>query len=468
MSKVSVLSKFFALGISALFALSGQAMATTTSFTPNPLPIPDSINFGNSFSTASTAMFYDDYLFSIPAATFDSITSTLSLGSYLGISNLQARLYSGTINDVTTGLPSNGLLEAWSQPIMFGASGYTGTVALVSPINLSSGNYILEVRGQVVGTSGGSYSGTLNINPVPEVAPWAMLLLGMLMTSLVIARRNHNSVIKLWVNREGAKVIDTYIDALSWGEILARITGWARAKESRYVCVCNVHSVITANGDTEFKRVLDQADMATPDGMPVAWMLRKQGYAGQERISGPELMWKYCELAAGTGDGVYLYGSTHKTLQLLTSKLKNEFPNLKISGSYSPPFRNLSAEEDEEIINSINSSGAGVVFVSLGCPKQEKWMEAHRNRVHAVMIGVGAAFGFHAGTLQRAPLWMQKCGVEWLHRLCSEPRRLWKRYLVTNTLFIIGAGIQLMQIWRIIPLAKNISFAVNSRTAQSR
>ncbi len=248
------------------------------------------------------------------------------------------------------------------------------------------------------------------------------------------------------INREGAKVIDTFIDALSWGETLTRIAGWSKARESRYICICNVHSAVTASQDAEFKRVVNQADMATPDGMPVAWMLRRQGYFDQERINGPDLMWKYCEQAMRSGEAVYFYGSTNETLQLLSAKLRTAFPELRFGGFYSPPFGTISAAEDESIVATINDSGAGVVFIGLGCPKQEKWMAAHRNRIHAVMIGVGAAFDYHAGTVQRAPLWMQRCGLEWLHRLCSEPRRLWKRYLVTNTLFIIGAGRQLLQL----------------------
>ena len=247
------------------------------------------------------------------------------------------------------------------------------------------------------------------------------------------------------ISQKGAKVIDAFIDALSWGETLTRIAGWAQARESRYVCICNVHSVMTASQDMEFKRVVNQADMATPDGMPVAWMLRRQGFLTQERINGPDLMWKYCARAARSGEVVYFYGSTDEKLRLLSAKLLAAFPGLRIGGTYAPPFGEVSAEEDAAIVASINGSGAGVVFVGLGCPKQEKWMAAHRNSIHAVMIGVGAAFDYHAGTVQRAPLWMQRYGLEWLHRLCSEPRRLWKRYLVTNTLFIIGAAWQLLQ-----------------------
>jgi N-acetylglucosaminyldiphosphoundecaprenol N-acetyl-beta-D-mannosaminyltransferase len=246
-------------------------------------------------------------------------------------------------------------------------------------------------------------------------------------------------------NRDGAKVIDAYIHALSWGETLSRITAWAKARESRYVCICNTHSVVTVSQDAEFQKVVNQADMATPDGMPVAWMLRRLGFDTQERINGPDLMWKYCAQAEHSGEVVYFYGSTDATLKLLSDNLLAAFPKLRIGGIYSPPFRAINEAEDEAIVASINASDAGVVFVGLGCPKQEKWMAAHRNRIHAVMIGVGAAFDYHAGTVQRAPLWMQRNGLEWLHRLCSEPNRLWKRYFVTNTLFIFGAGKQLVK-----------------------
>ena len=126
-------------------------------------------------------------------------------------------------------------------------------------------------------------------------------------------------------------------------------------------------------------------------------------------------------------------------------ELVGAFPDLHIAGAISPPFRALTSDEDDVIVAQINASNAGVVFVSLGCPKQELWMAAHRGRIHAVMIGVGAAFDYHAGTIQRAPKWMQDAGLEWLHRLASEPRRLWRRYLVTNTLFMFGAAKQLLR-----------------------
>ena len=241
-----------------------------------------------------------------------------------------------------------------------------------------------------------------------------------------------------------SSVLGASIDVVRWDTALARIGAWSANRESRYVCICNVHSVVTARQDAAFGRTIESADMATPDGAPVARMLRQAGFSEQQRINGPDLMWKYCEQAAQRGEGIYLYGGQADTLELLQRRLVNAFPGLRIAGAWSPPFRALSAEEDEADIARINDSGAGTVWVSLGCPKQELWMAAHRGRVRAVMIGVGAAFDYHAGTIQRAPLWMQHAGLEWLHRLVSEPRRLWRRYLVTNTLFIVGAFWQIV------------------------
>lgn len=245
--------------------------------------------------------------------------------------------------------------------------------------------------------------------------------------------------------RRTGDVIGSAIDVLGWDEALARLLAWSRERTSRVVCICNVHSVVTARQDPAFAAVLRQAELCTPDGAPVAWMLRRLGHAGQPRINGPDLMWRYCERAAAAGEAIYLYGGTDETLQLLQQRLRAAFPGLRIAGAHSPPFRALTPEEDAAVVAAINASGAGTVWVSLGCPKQELWMQAHRGRVQAVMLGVGAAFDYHAGTIRRAPVWAQRAGLEWLHRLLSEPRRLWKRYLVTNTLFVFAAARQLLR-----------------------
>ena len=249
--------------------------------------------------------------------------------------------------------------------------------------------------------------------------------------------------VTLHSERRIGNVLGAHIDALSWDAVLERLLGWALARESRYVAICNVHVVVSASRDAAYREIINGSDMATPDGAPVAWMLRRQGFAGQPRISGPDLMWVLCERAASEYLPIYCYGSTESTLALLEQRLREAFPNLRMTME-SPPFRTLTPAEDAAAVDRINTSGAGIVFVGLGCPKQERWMAEHRGRVNAVMIGVGAAFDFHAGTVRRAPAWMRDSGLEWLHRLASEPGRLWKRYLVTNTLFILGAARQLL------------------------
>jgi N-acetylglucosaminyldiphosphoundecaprenol N-acetyl-beta-D-mannosaminyltransferase len=241
--------------------------------------------------------------------------------------------------------------------------------------------------------------------------------------------------------RRGACILGCFIDASLWQEAVDTLLHWAKDRQSRYVCICNVHVAVTANHAPEFRRIVNEADMATPDGMPLVWVLRRMGFQWQERINGPDLMWRLCGQAAEKGLSIFLYGSTPGTLERLTDNLKTAFPQLAIAGVCSPPFRLLSEEEDQEITDCINGSVAHIVFVGLGCPKQELWMAAHRGKIQGVMIGVGAAFDYHAGTVRRAPLWMQRLGLEWLFRLMSEPRRLWKRYLVTNSLFVIYVGL---------------------------
>ncbi len=248
---------------------------------------------------------------------------------------------------------------------------------------------------------------------------------------------------KTELNRKTGTVLGARIDALMGDAAQDRLMIWAHGRESRYVTICNVHVVVSASRDAAYRDIINASDMATPDGAPVAWMLRRLGFAGQRRISGPDLMWALCERCAESGLPVYCYGSTGATLALLEQRLHAAFPDLKMTME-SPPFRALSPEEDAAAVARIHASGAGIVFVGLGCPKQERWMAEHRGRVNAVMIGVGAAFDFHAGTVQRAPAWMRDNGLEWLHRLLSEPGRLWKRYLVTNTLFVVGAARQLL------------------------
>ena len=233
-------------------------------------------------------------------------------------------------------------------------------------------------------------------------------------------------------------VLNTHVNALSWNKVIDKVSNWVINGESRCVCLCNVHSTVTAQSDPEFASVLSKSDLVLPDGMPVAWVLRSRGFKGQPRISGPDLMWKCAEKFELLEQSVFLYGSTSESLEKLKEVMNETFPRLKIVGAISPPFRELSSEEEATIVATINASGAHALFVALGCPKQEQWMLKNRGIINAVMFGFGAAFDFHAGNIKRAPIWMQRAGLEWLHRLASEPRRLWRRYLVTNASFLFS------------------------------
>lgn len=247
------------------------------------------------------------------------------------------------------------------------------------------------------------------------------------------------------LERKTLPVLGAEIDVVDYRSAIAAIQSWASRHESRYVCICNAHSIVTTVLDPEFFLVVNGASLATPDGSPVAWMMRQLGARSQERVNGPDLMWLYLKEAALRNESIYLYGSGEETLRQLRKVIADEMPSLKIAGMYSPPFRDLTDVEAESVVRNINASGACTVWVSLGCPKQEKWMAANQGKVNAVMIGVGAAFDYHAGIVKRAPRWMQQSGMEWFYRLVQEPKRLFKRYLVTNTLFVVCAIRQLLK-----------------------
>lgn len=233
-------------------------------------------------------------------------------------------------------------------------------------------------------------------------------------------------------------VLSTPIDVVNWEQALGRLRDWAARREAHYVCLCNVHSIVTSARDPAFHAILCNADLATADGAPVAWAVRHFRRVPQQRINGPDLMWRVLAQAEQFGQSIFLYGASEPTLTLLLQALQRQFPLLRIAGAIAPPFRAQTALEDQADIAAINASGANLVFVGLGCPKQELWMAAHCGRIAAPLLGVGAAFDYHAGTLRRAPLWWQQHGLEWLYRLGREPRRLARRYLVTNTLFLCG------------------------------
>lgn len=205
--------------------------------------------------------------------------------------------------------------------------------------------------------------------------------------------------------------------------------------KGKYICVSNVHTTVMSYENEEYKNVQNSAILRLPDGKPLSSVQRKRGYRNAERVTGPDLMER---IFKDSNEKItnYFYGSTEETLNILESKLKDKYPNLKVSGFYSPPFKALTKEEDEKIIKMLNDSGANIVWVGLGAPKQENWMYEHMNKVNALMIGVGAGFDYHAENIKRAPKWMQKCSLEWLYRLLQDPKRLFKRYMKTNFKFI--------------------------------
>jgi len=199
-----------------------------------------------------------------------------------------------------------------------------------------------------------------------------------------------------------------------------------------------VHVIVTAALDPNYRYRINSFDVVGADGQPVRWamnLLYKLGLI--DRVCGPTMMLRICARCADEGVGIYLYGSTEDTLSKLRANLENRFPAIQIRGVESPPFRPLTPEENEEACQRINASGAGIVFIGLGCPRQDIFAHQNRNRIRAVQLCVGAAFDFHAGNKKMAPEWMQKSGLEWTYRMIQEPRRLWKRYLVTNTAFIL-------------------------------
>lgn len=238
-------------------------------------------------------------------------------------------------------------------------------------------------------------------------------------------------------------ILDVTVHVTSYQDTCDRIQTWARNKTSCYIVAANVHVVMTAYWQPHYQQIINRAAIVTPDGMPLVWALRLLGVSRQTRVYGPDLMLALCEKAATGGIPIYLYGGTEVVLNKLQANLQQRFPTLAIAGAYSPPFRPLTPEEESNDINRIHASGAAIVLVGLGCPKQEKWMARQQGLLQAVMVGVGAAFSFHSGEVSQSPRWLMNLGLEWLYRFAMEPRRLWRRYLVNNPAFVVLFGLQL-------------------------
>lgn len=231
-------------------------------------------------------------------------------------------------------------------------------------------------------------------------------------------------------------ILKTNINVTNMEDTISYITEHLEELKGNYICVSNVHTTVMAFRDEKYRRVQNSAAMALPDGQPLSIVSRRRGYRQAQRVPGPDLMPAILNLSQEKGYTHYFYGSTEQTLTKLEKVLLARYPKLRIVGMYAPPFRKLTQAEDEEAVRRINDSGADFIWVALGAPKQEKWMYGHRHKVNGVMIGVGAAFDFLAGTTKRAPMWMQKLCMEWVFRIMQDPGRMLPRYLNTNFAFV--------------------------------
>ena len=242
---------------------------------------------------------------------------------------------------------------------------------------------------------------------------------------------------------ERTNVLGVGVSAINMDLAVSTMDGWINSGDHQYVCVTGVHGVMESQSDAELRQIHNDAGLVTPDGMPMVWLSRKAGFDHVSRVYGPDLMLAMCERSVEAGFTHFFYGGNDGVADLLKEKLTERFPGLKVVGTHCPPFRPLTEEEDAAVVAEINASGADVVWVGLSTPKQERWMATHVGKVNAAaLIGVGAAFDFHAGLKKQAPVWIQRSGFEWFYRMVTEPRRLAKRYLVNNPRFLALAAAQ--------------------------
>ncbi|MDM8531941.1 WecB/TagA/CpsF family glycosyltransferase [Anaerolineales bacterium HSG25] len=247
-------------------------------------------------------------------------------------------------------------------------------------------------------------------------------------------------------------ILGVGIHAITMTDALQQITAWINQQARAYVSVCTVHTIMECQQNQPMRQAVNQADMATPDGMPLVWLGRHHSDQPVNRVYGPDLLLAMCELSVEHGYRHFFYGGAEGVPQQLARAMQNRFPELQVAGAYSPPFRPLSAAEDAEMIKIINHAQPDIIWVGLGTPKQDLWMAAQRvNLTAPVLLGVGAAFNMHTGQLRQAPMWMQQNGLEWLFRLSQEPSRLWYRYLIYNPLFVLKVLGQ-MSGWRDYPI----------------
>lgn len=241
-------------------------------------------------------------------------------------------------------------------------------------------------------------------------------------------------------------ILGMRVDATSYEDASRKVLQWARRRQSAYVCVANVHMTMEAFDSAEFRRLVNEADLVTPDGRPLVWVLRIMGVRNVSQVRGADLTMHVVRRAELEDIPIGLYGGTEESLDDFERIIKARFPASRVACRIAPPFRPLTLEEDEGYTREIVASGTRILFVGIGCPRQEKWMAAHKDLIPAAMLGVGAAFDFHTGRVRQAPRWMQKAGLEWVFRLMMEPRRLLRRYTEHNPRFV---GLLLLQLLKL-------------------
>ncbi len=238
-------------------------------------------------------------------------------------------------------------------------------------------------------------------------------------------------------------VLGVGVSAINMVMAVDQFDAWIARREQQYVCITGVHGVMESQRDPALRAILCRSGLTTPDGMPLVWLSKLHGFRHVTRVYGPDLMLAICERSPEKGYRHFLYGGDATLVEALATRLRQRYAGLEIVGTYAPPFRPVTPEEDDDIVRMINDARPDVVWVGLSTPKQERWMAAHQGRITApVLVGVGAAFDFHAGRKRQAPLWVQRNGLEWLFRLFQEPKRLWRRYLLNNPRFV---GLVLLQ-----------------------
>jgi len=242
-----------------------------------------------------------------------------------------------------------------------------------------------------------------------------------------------------------ADVLGIALSAINMDRTIDLSERWISTGKSAYICMTGVHGVMEAQSDAHLRSVLNGALVNAPDGMPMSWVGWLQGHRQMDRVYGPDFMANLCGVSAGKGYRHYLYGGQPGVAQALKDRLEKRFPGLQVVGTFTPPFRNLTPEEESHLFEDVQSARPDILWVGLSTPKQESFMAEYVDRLGVpLLVGVGAAFDFHTGRMHEAPAWMKRAGLQWLHRLLQDPRRLWKRYLLNNPRFIWRIALQFL------------------------